>query len=100
MIITGSALFVEPGTSDTVLEKLGSFPEVTFQVQSDSGTELVINLEAEDHSHLERLCVQLRERIPEIVEIAHLYVNFEEEIEKIESGEIDRNALRKPRFWD
>jgi hypothetical protein len=86
MVITGSALFIEPGTSDTVREKLTSFPEVTFHVQSESGTELVINLEAENHEALERLCRDLKERIPEIVDVAHFYVNFEEEIDKIRSG--------------
>lgn len=86
MIITGSALFIEPGTSDSVRERLASFSEVTFHVQSDSGTELVINVEAEDQDALERLCQDLKERIPEIVEVAHFYVNFEEEIEKIKSG--------------
>jgi hypothetical protein len=93
MIITGSALFIEPGTSDTVLERLRDFPEVTFRVQSESGTELVVNLEAEDHQALERLCLHLTERIPELVEIAHFSVNFEEEIEKIRSGTFDRSTL-------
>jgi nitrate reductase NapAB chaperone NapD len=98
MIITGSALFVEPGTSDLVQERLAGFPEVTFHVQSASGTELVITIEAENHEVLEQLCQDLKARIPEIVEVVHLYVNFEEEIEKIQSGQIDKSTLRKPRF--
>lgn len=83
MIITGSALFIEPDTSDIVLEKIGKFSEVTFQVMSASGKQLVVNLEAEDHEALERLCADLRNAIPEIVEIAHIYVNFEDEVEKM-----------------
>jgi deferrochelatase/peroxidase EfeB len=93
MIITGSALFIEPGTSETVLEKLRKFPDVTFHAQSASGTELVINLEAEDHQALEQLCRDLTAAIPEVVEIAHFSINFEEEIEKIRSGKIDRSTL-------
>lgn len=83
MIITGSALFIEPNSSDAVLEKIGRFPAVTFQVMSESGKELVVNLEAEDHGALENLCRELRTEIPEILEIAHIYVNFEEEVEKM-----------------
>lgn len=98
MVITGSALMIEPGSDTTVLERLKQFPEVTFQVKSESGTELVVNLEAEDHDSLERLCGKLKESIPEIIEIAHVYMNFEEEIEKIQSGKIDRRSLSKPKL--
>lgn len=87
MIITGTALFIEPHSSDAVLEKIGRFPAVTFQAMSESGKELVVNLEAEDHEYLERLCRDLRSEIPEIIEIAHIYVNFEEEVEKMRAGD-------------
>lgn len=83
MVITGSAFFIQPGTAEAVLERLKAFPDVTFQARSDSGTELVVNLEAEDHLALEQLCRKLMESIPELVEIGHLYVNFEEEVEKM-----------------
>ena len=98
MIITGSALLIQPGSDAAVLERLKQFPEVTFHVKSESGTELVVNFEAEDHHSLERLCSRLKEAIPEIVEIAHVYVNFEDEIEKIKSGKIDKRSLNKPKF--
>lgn len=87
MIITGSALFIEPQSSDAVLEKIGRFPAVTFHVMSESGKELVVNLEAEDHEALENLCRELRTEIPEILEIAHIYVNFEEQVEKAASAD-------------
>ncbi len=96
MIITGSALFIEPGSHEAVLERLKVFPEVTFHVASDSRTELVITIEAQDHADLERLCREMQEQIPEIVEVAHLYINFEEEIERIQSGNVDRASLCKP----
>ncbi len=86
MLITGSALFVKPGTDEEVREKIRAWPEVTFQVQSESGTELVVNLEAKDHRSLEILCAELKEKIPQIVEVTHIYVNFEEALEKMESG--------------
>jgi nitrate reductase NapAB chaperone NapD len=98
MIITGSALMIEPGSDATVLERLKDFPEVTFHVKSASGTELVVNLEAEDHDSLEQICTRLKEAIPEIIEIAHVYMNFEDEIEKIKSGKIDKRSLAKPKL--
>jgi nitrate reductase NapAB chaperone NapD len=98
MIITGSALLIQPGSDAAVLERLKQFPEVTFHVKSESGTELVVNFEAEDHDSLERVCSRLKEAIPEVIEIAHVYVNFEDEIEKIKSGKIDKRSLIKPKF--
>ena len=97
MIITGSALFIEPGTDEEVVEKLKAFPEVTFHVKSESGTELVVNLEAEDHEALEGLCRSLKSDIPQIVDIAHMSVNFEEMVEKIQSGEL---TVHKPKFTE
>jgi nitrate reductase NapAB chaperone NapD len=98
MVITGSALLIQPGSDAAVLERLKQFPEVTFHVKSESGTELVVNFEAEDHDSLERLCSRLKEAIPEVIEIAHVYVNFEDEIEKIKSGTIDKRSLNKPKL--
>ena len=98
MVITGSALLIERGSDAVVLARLKQFPEVTFHVKSESGTELVVNFEAEDHDALERLCSRLKEAIPEIIEIAHVYMNFEEEVEKIKSGKIDKRSLTKPKL--
>ena len=93
MIVTGSALFITSESYETVLEGLKAFPEVTFYAASESRTELVIAIEAQDHHDLERLCRDLQEQIPGIVEVAHLSVNFEEEIDKIQSGQFERASL-------
>lgn len=100
MVITGSAILVEPGTDEKVLESLKQYPDITFHVKSDSGTELVVNLEAEDFDALEKLCSRLKEEIADIVEVAHIYVNFEDEVEKIQSGKIDKKRYSKPKFFD
>jgi hypothetical protein len=97
MIITGSALFIRPGSYEAVRENLREFPEVTFFAVSESHTELVVTIEAQDHSDLDRLCKDMQEKIPEIVEIAHLSINFEEEIEKIQRGQFERASLYSPR---
>ena len=85
MVITGSAILIRPGSADAVLEQLKKFPSVTFHVQSESGTELIVNLEAEGLMELENLCRELKDLMPDIIDITHIYVNFEEEIEKPET---------------
>lgn len=100
MIITGSAFLIRPGTIPTVLDKLKAFPGVTFHAKSDAETELVVTLEAENHRELDALCSNLTETIPEIVNITHIYVNFEEEIAKIQSGEADKQSYPKPEMPD
>jgi nitrate reductase NapAB chaperone NapD len=89
VIITGSAILIEPGSDEEVLRALKAFPEVTFQVKSESGNELVVNFEADDPEALEDVCERMKERIPKIIDITHLYVDFEEEVEKTLSGETD-----------
>lgn len=98
MVITGSILLIEPGSDDRVLQCLKDFPEVTYHVQSPEGTELVVNLEAEDQGALDELCSRLKTEIPHIVEVAHVCVNFEEEIEKIRSGAVDGSKMFQPDF--
>lgn len=100
MVITGSAIFVQPGSDRLVVERLKHYPHLTFQAKSDAGTELVVNLEAEDLDELENLSCQIKNEISEIVDIAHIYVNFEEEIEKIQAGERDKRRLTKPKFFE
>ncbi len=90
MIITGSAILVRPRSSQGVIEALEAFPEVTFHVESDSGTELIVNLEADDSFALEELCVRLRQSIPAIVDISHVSVNFEDEVEHMISRSNER----------
>ncbi len=87
VIITGSVLVVDPDSEKEVLQALEAFPEVTFQVKSESGTELVVNLEVQDQSALDRVCGRLKESIPQIIDISHIYVNFEEEVEEMLSKE-------------
>jgi len=100
MIITGSAFLIRPGSLPTVLDKLKTFSGVTFHANSESETELVMTLEAEDHHALDALCCNLTETIPEIVNITHIYVNFEEEVAKIQSGEADKQSFPKPELPD
>ena len=100
MVITGSAVLVEPGSAEKVVEHLKRYSEVTYYVTSDAGTELIVNLEADDFDELEGVCLRLKNEISEIVDVAHIYANFEEEIEKIQTGNVDRNLLRKRGFFE
>jgi len=86
MVITGSVITVSPGSDIVVEEKLRSFPQVTFHGKSDSGMDMIVNIETDNHQELESLCLKIKDAIPEIVDIGHVYINFEDEIQKIESG--------------
>jgi hypothetical protein len=86
MIITGSDIMVRLGTDKAVEKKLEAFPQVTFHGKSNSGTDLIVNFECGDQEELENLCRTIRDSIPEIVDIGHIYINFEDEIEKIKGG--------------
>lgn len=98
MIITGSVLLIEPGTSETVIDLLKGFPEVTCQATSQYGAEIIINLEADDHFGLEELCSRLKQAIPQIVDVAHVYVNFDEETGKTEKVKVPRSIQERPEF--
>jgi nitrate reductase NapAB chaperone NapD len=87
MVITGSAIFIMPGTFDDVKKALEAFHEITYQAKSDSGTEIVVNMEVENPTELDRLCAKLKATIPHVVDITHIYMNVEEEVHKlIEQG--------------
>jgi nitrate reductase NapAB chaperone NapD len=86
MIITGTAIMVQSGTDEAVERKLLAFPQVTYHGKSESGMDLIVNIEADDHNELETLCREIKDTIPEIMDIGHIYINFEEELEKIQSG--------------
>lgn len=86
MVITGSVIMVMPGSDVVVEEKLRSFPQVTCHAKSNSGMDIIVNVEADNHHELESLCQKIKDDIPEIIDIGHVYINFEEEIQKIESG--------------
>jgi nitrate reductase NapAB chaperone NapD len=87
MIITGTALLIETGSADDVPDRLKAFPEVTYQARSQAGTELIVNMEAENQEALEILCARLKEEIPQILDIAHIYMNIEDEVEKMTASD-------------
>jgi nitrate reductase NapAB chaperone NapD len=91
MVITGSVILVQPGAHEVVEEALKDFPFVTYHAKSEEGTDLVVNFEAESTADLERLVNEVKAAIPEIVEINHIYVNFEDEIEDMVSRERDQD---------
>lgn len=86
MIITGTAILVQNGATRDVIRSLKNYPEVTFQVHSECGTELIVNMEADDQRSLEALCARIRHDIPQVMDIAHVYFHMEDEVEKLTSG--------------
>ncbi len=81
MVITGSVIYVSPQNSDYVVSKLGDYPQITFHVGSDDGSELIVNFELSSQAEIEPFCNMLKAHIPEIIDIGHVYVNFEDEVD-------------------
>lgn len=82
MIFSGSIVTIEKGSLDAVKFFLSGFPQVEIYQQTDDGQQLVIVIETEDDKALEALCLTLKEN-PQILDVAHHYFNFEEEVEEI-----------------
>jgi nitrate reductase NapAB chaperone NapD len=90
VIITGSVIYVRPEDSAAVLRKLAEYPQITFHVGSDDGSELIVNFEAPTQDDLEPFCSMLKTEIPEIIDIGHVYINFEDEVASLTgNGEQD-----------
>ncbi len=90
MIITGSVIYVRPEDSAPVIRKLADYPQITFHVSSDDGSELIVNFEAPTQEELQPFCSMLKTQIPEIIDIGHVYINFEDEVDSlIRDGERD-----------
>lgn len=83
MVITGSVIYVRPQDSDPVVRKLAEYPQITFHVGSDDGSELIVNFEVQSQLELEPFCRMLKTEVPEIVDIAHVYINFEDEVDSL-----------------
>lgn len=81
MVITGSVIYVRPQDSDLVVRKFADYPQITFYVGSDDGSELIVNFEVESQEELEPFCKMLKMQIPQIVDIGHVYINFEDEVD-------------------
>jgi nitrate reductase NapAB chaperone NapD len=82
MVITGSVIGIKPGSYAEIENGLKRFPDVTLQAVSPSGCELVVNFEAESIGLLEDLCDRIKSSFPEVIDISHVYVNMEDEVEK------------------
>lgn len=86
MVITGSVIYVRPQDSDLVVRKLADYQQITFHVGSDDGSELIVNFEVESQDKLEPFCTMLKIQIPEIIDIGHVYINFEDEVDSLLSS--------------
>lgn len=82
MIFSGSIVTIEKDSLDAVKSFLSGFPQIEIHQQTDDGCQLVTVIEAEDDKELETLCLILKEN-SHILDVAHHYFNFEEEVEEI-----------------
>ncbi len=82
MIFSGSILTIDAGARESVKAYLADYPQIEIHQETEDGRQIVIVIEADDDKALESLCQLLKEN-PQILDVAHHYFHFEEEVEEI-----------------
>ncbi|GAB1536023.1 hypothetical protein ADMFC3_16540 [Geovibrio sp. ADMFC3] len=82
MIFTGSIISFEAGQSAEALKLLEKFPEIEVHTFSEDGNNAVVSIETNDSKALESITDKLK-KADGIKDIAHHYMYFGEETEKL-----------------
>lgn len=93
MIFSGSLITVKENKLEDVKEFLKSYPQVEIYTSSEDKQNIVVAIEAESDEKLEELCNTLSSN-ENIINIAHHYFHFEEEVEQIEKGNKKNISLK------
>jgi nitrate reductase NapAB chaperone NapD len=93
MIFTGSLLTYKSESANDVVYFLKQFSEIEIYAISEEKNGIIVVIEAKTEEELEELCSTLLKN-ENIIDIAHHYLNFEEEVEKIEKGEYVNLSLK------
>ncbi|MCA1933419.1 MAG: chaperone NapD [Calditerrivibrio sp.] len=93
MIFTGSLVTFAEGKSKDVVEFLSNYPQIDVYTVSEEKRSIVITIESDSEESLEELCKELMNH-DDIINIGHHYFNFEEEVEKINKGEVTNISLK------
>ncbi|QAR32042.1 hypothetical protein EP073_01080 [Geovibrio thiophilus] len=102
MIFTGSIINFEDGKKEAALEVLKTCPQIEVHTFSEDGRSAVVSIETEDSKELEAITDRLKKE-SSIKDIAHHYMYFGEETEKLlsesaqspELGEFFKSARTK-----
>jgi nitrate reductase NapD len=99
MIFSGSLITIKDNTIKEVKEFLKKYSQIDIYTTSEDETQLVVAIEEESDSSLEELCFKISKH-PDIINIAHHYFHFEEEVDKALKGEFkpDLNGFGKKKF--
>lgn len=93
MIFSGSLITVKKNRLESVEEFLKKYPQVEIYSSSDDRQNIVVAMEAESDEKLEELCQTLSCH-DDIINIAHHYFHFEEEVNEIEKGNKKNISLK------
>jgi len=85
MIFSGSLITVKENKLEDVTEFLKGYPQVEIYTSSEDKQNIVVAIEVESDEKLEELCNTLCTN-ENIINIAHHYFHFEEEVEEIVKG--------------
>jgi nitrate reductase NapAB chaperone NapD len=92
MLIVGSVINIIENTAENVKKIIEKYKEIEIYPNTTDKNKLIVVFEVENEEKLQELCSELK-NYDEIIDIAHHYCNFEEEIEKIKSGKITPEVL-------
>lgn len=81
MIYSGSLISITEGTLEIVKTFLIDFPQLDVYSVSDDKQNIVVAIEEENDETLEDLCKKITSH-PDIINIAHHYFHFEDEVDK------------------
>jgi len=85
MIFTGSLVTFKGKSAEEIANFLKQFPQIEIFGVAEEKNGIIVVIEAHTQDEIEELCNRLLQN-ENIIDIAHHYLNFEEEVEKIEKG--------------
>lgn len=85
MIISGSLITINGNSGNDVEHFVNQYPEIEIHTRSEDGCQLVVTIETADDQELERLSSIVKAHTG-VLDIAHHYFHFEEEVEVIRCG--------------
>jgi len=87
MLIVGSVINIIENTAEKVERIIEKYKEIEVYPNTTDKNKLIVVFEVENEERLQELCTELK-NYDEIIDVAHHYCNFEEEIEKIKNGKV------------
>lgn len=87
MLIVGSVINIVEDSYEGAKKIIEKYKEIEIYQNTSDKNKIIVVFEIEDEERLNELCCELK-GYDQIIDIAHHYCNFEEEIENIKSKKV------------